>query len=43
MVDGFGEFGFPVLPRQELLFVEPDKKAFVLELFDDILGDPTIG
>lgn len=31
------------LPREELLFAEPDEKAFVLKLFNDVLGDLKIG
>ena len=41
--DGFAEFSFPVLSRQDLLRREPDKEAFVLKLFDDEFGDREIG
>ena len=43
LLDGFAEFSFPVLPRQDLLWREPHKETFVLKLFDDEFSDREIG
>src|SRR5580700_850829 len=43
ILDDVAEFGFPVLAGKDLLFVEPNQKAFILELFNDVLSDQKIG